>query len=87
MSEENGYSGVQVLLAFLAGAVTGACVALLAAPQSGTETRGAIRGWARDAGGKATRLPEALRRAYREATHAARQAFNQALAEHHPDRD
>lgn len=87
MSERNGYSGTQVLLAFLAGAITGASAALLSAPQSGSETRGAIRGWAHDAGAKATRLPEALRNAYREASRAAKQAFNEALAENPPGRD
>lgn len=81
MSEDNGYSGAQIVLAFLAGAVTGTCVALLAAPQAGRDTRGAIRGWTRDAGGKATRLPEALRGAYREAVRAASQAFTEALAD------
>jgi gas vesicle protein len=81
MSEENGYSGVQIVLAFLAGAVTGTCVALLAAPRSGSETRGAIREWSREAGGKAVRLPEALRHAYRDATRAAGKAFNEALAD------
>jgi gas vesicle protein len=81
MSDEKGYSGAQIILAFFAGAVTGTCLALLAAPQSGSETRGAIRGWTRDAGGRALRLPEALRRAYREAAGAAKQAFNDALSE------
>jgi gas vesicle protein len=82
MNEGNGYNGAQILLAFLAGAVVGTTVALLSAPHSGSDTRGAIRGWARDAGARATRLPEALGHAYREATGAAKQAFNKALAEH-----
>ena len=81
MSEGNGYSGVQVVLAFLAGAATGAAVALLTAPQSGSETRGTIHAWSREAGGKAARLPEALRHAYREASRAAGKAFNEALAQ------
>jgi gas vesicle protein len=81
MNEENGYSGAQVLLAFLAGAVVGTSVALLSAPASGSETRGAIRGWARDTGGRATRLPEALGHAYKEATAAAKKAFNEALSD------
>jgi gas vesicle protein len=87
MSEGNGYSGAQVVLAFLAGALTGTCVALLAAPQSGSETRGALREWTREAGGKATRLPEALRHAYREATRAAGRAFNEALADRDAGKD
>lgn len=87
MSEGNGYSGAQVVLAFLAGAATGSGLALLAAPQSGDRTRGAIRDWTRDTGGKATRLPEALRQAFREASRAAGQAFNEALAERSTDRE
>ena len=81
MSEGHGYSGTQIVLAFLAGAVTGTCIALLAAPQAGSDTRGAIRGWTRDAGEKTSRLPEALRNASREAARAASRAFNEALAD------
>ena len=81
MSDENGYNGTQLLLAFIAGALVGTTVALLSAPQSGRDSRGAIRGWARDAGGTATRLPEALGHAYRQATGAAKQAFNEALSD------
>ena len=81
MSEHNGYSGAQVLLAFLAGAATGAGVALLTAPQSGSETRGTLQAWTRETGGKAARLPAALRDAFREASRAAEKAFNEALAE------
>ena len=81
MRNDSGFNAGHVLLAFLAGTVTGTMVALLSAPHSGSETRGAIRGWARDAGGKATRLPEALRHAYLQATNAARNAFNDALRE------
>jgi gas vesicle protein len=81
MSEGNGYSSGHVVLAFLAGALVGTSVALLSAPQSGSETRGAIGGWARDTGGRATKLPGAMRHAYRKATAAAKQAFNEALAE------
>lgn len=81
MNEGNGYSGGHVVLAFLAGALVGTSVALLSAPQSGTEVRGAIGGWARDTGGRATKLPGALKVAYQRATTAAKQAFNEALAE------
>jgi len=80
MSETNGYSTGQVLLAFVAGALTGAGVALLSAPQSGRETRGAIQAWTRETGVKAARLPDALHHAYREAARAAGKAFNEAMA-------
>jgi gas vesicle protein len=79
MSESNRYSGAHLLLAFLAGAVTGACGALLSAPQPGRETRGSLRGWARDAQGQASRVPLALRDAYHEAASAAKKAFTEAL--------
>ena len=81
MNQDQGYSGSQVLLAFMAGAMVGTCVALLTAPQSGSETRGSLRGWARDTGDRATRLPEALQQAYRAATGAAKEAFSDALKE------
>ena len=80
MSEGNGYSSGQILLAFLAGALTGAGVALLSAPQSGSETRGAIQAWTRETGGKAARLPDALQHAYREAARAAGKAFSESMA-------
>ena len=48
MRDDNCYGGAHLLLAFIAGGIAGAAVALLAAPQSGTETRGTIRGLARE---------------------------------------
>ena len=87
MSEGEGYSGTQVVLAFLAGAVTGTGLALLSAPQAGSETRGAIQGWTRDAGERAARMPEALRAACRAAARAANQAFNEALADSPPNKE
>lgn len=81
MRDDNCYGGAHLLLAFLAGGVAGAAVALLSAPQSGPETRGTLRSWARTAQGKAVRVPDALRSAYNEASAAARKAFVEALAE------
>ena len=89
MSHE-GYSGAHIMLAFLAGAVGGACAALLTAPAPGSETREALRSWsqeaqgragnwARNAQGTAARVPTALRLAYSQASDAARQAFTDAL--------
>jgi len=68
-----------VLLAFLAGAVTGAAVALLTAPQSGRETRSRLKGLARDAVRGAARATPRLNDAYTRAARAARQAFSEAL--------
>lgn len=79
MRDECTDSGAQLVLAFLAGGVVGAAVALLTAPRSGSEIRGTLRGWARDAQGTAVRVPDALRAAYHEASEAGRRAFNEAL--------
>lgn len=77
MSDESGYSGAQVLLAFLAGALVGSAAALLSTPRTGSDTRDAVRGWAQTAGSKAGRLPDVLR----QAGEAARRAFNESLRE------
>ena len=81
MSERDGYDGTDVVLAFLAGAVTGACVALLSTPQSGSDTRDKLSGWAQEARGRAPRLPRAVRSAWSDAAAAAKQAFVDAWEE------
>ena len=43
MSEERGYSGAGVALAFILGGVLGGCLALLFAPESGRRTRERLR--------------------------------------------
>jgi gas vesicle protein len=51
MTEQNGHSGFsgsQMILAVLGGAVAGAAVAYLTAPKSGRETRAEIKAIARD---------------------------------------
>jgi len=84
---QNGISGSQMMLAFLAGAVTGAAVALLATPQSGSDARRSLRGWAEDAQGTAVKVPDALRVAYARASVAAKDAFTEALREEAPKAD
>jgi len=69
------------MLAFLAGAVGGACAALLLAPQAGDQTRESLRGWARDAESKAGRMPVAMRSAFERASVAAKSAFSEAMQE------
>lgn len=61
MGDDRGFSPGAVGLAFVTGALVGAGLALLLAPQSGRETRDQIRGYARrtedslrDLAGKAT---------------------------------
>ena len=81
MSDHDRFGSGHLLLAFIAGGIAGAAVALLLAPQSGSETRDQLRGLARDARGKAERVPVAVRRAYRDATDAAKKAFTDAFEE------
>jgi len=87
MSNGNRYSGAHLLLAFLAGAATGAVAALLNAPSSGREARDNVREWARGAQGKATLVPGALREAADRAMQAAKIAFNEALEETKADEE
>ncbi|HEX6850580.1 MAG TPA: YtxH domain-containing protein [Candidatus Polarisedimenticolaceae bacterium] len=54
MIENRGFSGTQILVAFLGGAVAGAVTALLTAPRSGKETRERIGEAVRTAGEKTT---------------------------------
>lgn len=79
MSEHSHYSGAHLLIAFLAGAATGAAVALLTAPLPGREARESVRDWAKEAQGRVERVPRAVRSAYTEAARAARDAFVEAF--------
>lgn len=76
MSDQGGYSGSQVLMAFLGGAAAGAAIALLTAPKSGFETREQIGGYVQSGKHKAKHLPSAVK----AAGGAAREAFSGALA-------
>jgi gas vesicle protein len=80
MSHHEGYGGAHLLLAFIAGGVAGAATALLLTPHSGPETRDTLRGWSREAQDKAGRVPVALRRAFHDASEAARRAFSETFA-------
>lgn len=79
MSDTN--NGSAILLAFLAGAATGAAVALLTAPKSGRETRETLHSWAEEARAKAGRFPHAMGAAYHRAAAAAKDAFIEAYNE------
>jgi gas vesicle protein len=76
MSDSNGFSGGQVMLAFVGGAVAGAVVALLTAPQSGAKTRADIRHRAVNTYDEAARMPRALQ----GAVVAAKDAFDEHLS-------
>jgi gas vesicle protein len=52
MAKDEGLGGGAVMLAFVAGAIAGAAVALLFAPATGEETRDFLNHRAREASGK-----------------------------------
>lgn len=74
-ANHHGYNAGHLILALVAGAVTGAGIAYLTAPKSGADTRDRIRDIAHDASHTAHQLPEAIRRA----SEAAREAFVNSL--------
>ena len=76
--EPGGFSGNQLLMAFFGGALTGVAIALLTAPQSGSETRQTVRGWVGSARDRASRIPGALRTAGERAGSAAKEAGERA---------
>jgi gas vesicle protein len=61
MSEERGYSGAGVALAFILGGVLGGCLAMLFAPESGRRTRERLRDLAADVRDRTVDLSEDLR--------------------------
>jgi gas vesicle protein len=81
MATENNWGGGSVFTAFIVGAACGAVAALLTAPQTGAETREQVREFTRMAGRKARNVPFELQGAWRRAVDAARNAFDEALAQ------
>jgi gas vesicle protein len=71
-----GFNFGHLLLGMIAGGAAGAATALLMAPRSGAETREDLRRLAETSRERATKLPTAVV----EASHAAAEAFTQALA-------
>ena len=76
VAKRNGYSGVNLLFAFLGGAAAGAIVAILRAPRSGAETRAKLREVAEGSKETIARVPTAIK----SASQAAHVAFQEALA-------
>ena len=66
---------------FLAGAVTGATVALLTAPQSGAETRRKLKQAKEKLADRASRVGSAIGEAYRSATSAGKEGFARTMNE------
>lgn len=86
MSKEDEMHTGGILKAYLAGAITGAAVALLWAPTSGTETRRVVSEKARESSNKATVAARqgrelVLRRAdhMTKAVNRGREAYREAL--------
>jgi gas vesicle protein len=87
MSRDDGAGAGNILLAFIMGAVSGAAVALLYAPQSGRETREFLNDRASDARARAaeaaTKGRDALNQGRETLTTAierGREAYQQARA-------
>ena len=69
--------GLELLFAFVGGALVGGTAAVLLAPRAGAETRRRITGAVDDAKEVASRMPQAAR----EASSAAQTAFTASLKE------
>jgi gas vesicle protein len=78
---KTGFNFAQLALAMLGGAAAGAAAVYLTAPRSGEESRRRLQGAADDTRQTVHRVPLALRKA----TEAAREAFNEALANGTPE--
>jgi hypothetical protein len=76
IENNRGVGTGHILLALLGGAAAGAAVAYFASPRSGPDNRRRVRDIAGDTRETAGRLPLALK----EASKAARAAFNGAMA-------
>ena len=75
MNERSGYSGFEVLTAFIGGALAGAVTALLLAPKSGRETRQQIADTWTQGRDYTKRIPSAVK----DAGGAAKEAFSKAM--------
>jgi gas vesicle protein len=87
MSRDDGAGAGSILLAFIMGAVSGAAVALLYAPQSGRETREYLGERANEARNRATEAASRGREALNQgrdtlttAIERGREAYQQARA-------
>lgn len=77
-SDSNGSGFGSFLGMFMLGAAVGATVALLTAPESGTDTRKRLKGAALDLGKSLENVPDTIRKAGARAVEAGQAAFDQA---------
>jgi gas vesicle protein len=64
-----------LFIGILAGLVTGAAVALLASPASGTENRRAIKDFVNKTAGRYRDIPEKLEGVYNQVSESAKEAI------------
>src|SRR5262245_37085498 len=83
-SEPEGWRGRHVAMAFAFGALAGAVVALLLAPQSGARTRRKVRDTVRTARESLGDLPGTIDASWRRAAKAARTALENVLERSEP---
>lgn len=89
MARDDSGNGAVVVMAFMLGAITGAAVALLYAPQSGAETRRLLGERARegkdlaaDAAQKGREFVERQREHFGTAIERGKEAYERARGEH-----
>ena len=80
--QHQGNGGGTVLLAFIAGAAVGAAVALLFAPQAGSETRAYVNRRAREARDRAAQAAEQGREMFNRQRESVTTAFDRARQAH-----
>jgi gas vesicle protein len=79
MSDDRGFGGAALALAFLLGGAFGALAALLYAPESGRRTRVRIRRFTEDLQGRALDAAEEIRERIDEAVDQGREAVLSAF--------
>ena len=86
MASNDGINGAGLLVAFIAGAVTGAAIALLVAPAAGEETRGFLGDRARDGRDRAADAARQGREFLNRQRDHLTTAFDRAREQHEQER-
>jgi gas vesicle protein len=87
MSKDSGLGAGDLMLAFLAGAVTGAAVALLFAPGAGDETRRFLSEKARESQDKAGELARRGREVWKQQKETVATAIERGVEAYQQARD